>query len=130
MKRLVAFTVLFTSVCIFAQTNAPKDPRTDADKIADALKAGPVFVTKDATVVDWPTTKGRASIVFFVQDLTAGPACRELAWRIRMSLGCYDPAFFQWIKDTSRREDTAYRPCGYVLHVCREVAPDQGSSQP
>ena len=29
---------------------------TNAEKIADALRAGPVFVTKDATMLDWPPT--------------------------------------------------------------------------
>jgi len=59
MKRIAALAILFASACAIAQTDMsmPKDSRSDADKIADALKAGPEFVTKDATVVDWPKTK-------------------------------------------------------------------------
>jgi hypothetical protein len=33
-------------------------PVTDAEKIADALRAGPAFITKDATVLDWPSASG------------------------------------------------------------------------
>jgi hypothetical protein len=29
---------------------------TDKEKIADALRAGPVFITKDAVIADWPLT--------------------------------------------------------------------------
>ena len=36
----------------------PRMPVTDAEKIADALRAGPVSVTKDATLLDWPSTPG------------------------------------------------------------------------
>jgi hypothetical protein len=36
--------------------SAPDRPSTDAEKIADALRAGPRFITKDATLLDWPTS--------------------------------------------------------------------------
>src|ERR1700722_373653 len=41
-----------------AQIAGEKKPVTDSEKIADALRAGPDFVTKDATIIDWPSTKG------------------------------------------------------------------------
>lgn len=41
-----------------AQTPQAATLVTDADKIADALRAGPAFITKDATILDWPATKG------------------------------------------------------------------------
>ena len=31
-------------------------PVTDVERVADALRAGLVFVTKDATLLDWPST--------------------------------------------------------------------------
>jgi hypothetical protein len=31
-------------------------PQTDAEKIADALKGGPPYITEGATILDWPTT--------------------------------------------------------------------------
>ena len=40
-----------------AQTVA-QHPVTDSEKIADALSAGPPFITKDATILDWPSSPG------------------------------------------------------------------------
>jgi hypothetical protein len=33
-------------------------PVTDVDKISDALRAGPSFITEHATVMDWPAAPG------------------------------------------------------------------------
>jgi hypothetical protein len=50
--------VLFTATAAFAQPWTSQMPVTGAEKIADALRAGPVFVTKDATLLDWPSIPG------------------------------------------------------------------------
>ena len=50
--------ILFAvSVAASAQMNMSMNPSakmTDAQKIADALRAGPDFVTNDAVIADWP----------------------------------------------------------------------------
>src|SRR5258707_9030381 len=59
-----ALILLSATLAASAQTALPDHPSTDAEKIADALRAGPRFITKDATLLDWPTTPdeiGRAS---------------------------------------------------------------------
>jgi hypothetical protein len=56
-KKLITI-VLFAATAAFAQTTESRMPVTDAEKIADALRAGPVFITKDATLLDWPSTPG------------------------------------------------------------------------
>src|SRR5713226_10342701 len=59
--RSVARSALFwlsAALAAIAQTAPPDHPSTDAEKIADALRAGPRFITKDATLLDWPTTPG------------------------------------------------------------------------
>ena len=59
--RSVARSALFwlsAALAASAQTAPPDHPSTDAEKIADALRAGPRFITKDATLLDWPTTRG------------------------------------------------------------------------
>jgi len=48
--------VLVAAATVFAQTAESRMPVTDAEKIADALRAGPSFVTKNATLLDWPVT--------------------------------------------------------------------------
>ena|ERR1700742_4762564 len=50
-KLLIA--VLLKAVTAFAQS-PDRLPATDAEKIADALRAGPAFITTAATVRDWP----------------------------------------------------------------------------
>jgi len=47
--------ILFTAIAASAQMDMkPSAKMTDAQKIADALRAGPAFVTKDAIIEDWP----------------------------------------------------------------------------
>jgi transposase len=53
-----ALLLLSTALVANAQTASSTYPSTDAEKIADALSAGPPFITKDATLLDWPTTSG------------------------------------------------------------------------
>src|SRR5580698_6703945 len=55
MKLLT--TILLTAVTAFPQSS-DRLPVTDAEKVADALRAGPAFITKDATVLDWPSAPG------------------------------------------------------------------------
>jgi len=51
-----AENAVLDGIAAFAQAAESRMPVTDAEKIADALRAGPLFVTKDATLVDWPST--------------------------------------------------------------------------
>ena len=37
---------------------AAQKPKSDAEKIASAMQAGPKFVTQNATVLDWPSSPG------------------------------------------------------------------------
>jgi hypothetical protein len=57
VMRLALFCLLAASI-VGAQTAQSNGPTTDAAKIADALRAGPRFITENATILDWPTTKG------------------------------------------------------------------------
>ena len=52
--------VVLTAVTALAQSS-DRMPMTDAEKIADALRAGPAFIRlsqKDATLLDWPSNPG------------------------------------------------------------------------
>jgi hypothetical protein len=48
--------LLFVTIAAFAQTAESRKPVTE--KVADASRAGPEFVTKDATLLDWPAMPG------------------------------------------------------------------------
>jgi len=63
--RLMIRSFLFGAFIVLsglatAAALADEFPKSDAAKIADALRAGPDFITKDATVLDWPSSPGGA----------------------------------------------------------------------
>jgi hypothetical protein len=90
--------VLFAATVAFAQT-AERMPVTDAEKIADALRAGPPFVTKDATLLDWPAKAGGDYRVLRkgTNQWTCLPALPGLP---HDEPGCFDQVFLQFIKDS------------------------------
>ncbi len=49
---------LFVALTAGAQSTTEQLPVTDTEKIADALRAGPNFITDGATIVDYPASKG------------------------------------------------------------------------
>jgi hypothetical protein len=49
--KIVAFLILITAVA-YAQMPAAQKPKSDAEKIASAMQAGPKFVTQNATVLE------------------------------------------------------------------------------
>jgi hypothetical protein len=55
IKLLLGFVLFAATLVASAQMDTSlKKPVTDEQKIADALRAGPAFVTKDAVIADWP----------------------------------------------------------------------------
>jgi hypothetical protein len=98
MKK-IAFLALITAVIAYGQTPASPRSKPDAEKIASALEAGPKFVTRNAAVLDWPTSPGGEFRV-----LRAG----SNAWTCLPGFpegthdepGCYDQAFLQFFKDS------------------------------
>ena len=56
MTKKLALIVLAVCMTAVGQTNlTPSATMTDKQQIADALRAGPEFVTRDAVIEDWPT---------------------------------------------------------------------------
>ena len=74
-------------------------PVTDAEKIADALRAGPAFVTEKATILDWPSTPGSEYRVLRKgsNEWTCLPAFPGYP---HDEPGCFDPAFMSWVKQS------------------------------
>ena len=69
MKPMVLARLMVAAIVTSAQTSKP-GAMTDSEKIADAPRAGPRFITNDATLLDWSSTpngeyrilhKGRAT---------------------------------------------------------------------
>ena len=61
--RFAAVALMLVGRASAAQTVA-QHPVTDSEKIVDALSAGPPFITKHATILDWPSTPGGQYRVF------------------------------------------------------------------
>jgi hypothetical protein len=80
-----------------AQT-VTQHPTTDSEKIADTLSAGPPFITKDATILDWPATPGSEYRVLRkgTNEWTCLPAVPGYP---HDEPGCFDRVFMQWMKD-------------------------------
>jgi hypothetical protein len=91
--------VLFAVTAAFAQTAEARMPVTDAEKIADALRAGPVFVTKDATLLDWPSTPGSEYRVLR-KGSSQWTCLPGLPGSPHDEPGCFDQVFLQFIKDS------------------------------
>ena len=96
MKLFV--TVLLAAAGAFAQSS-DRLPVTDADKIADALRAGPEFVTRDATLLDWPSAPGGGYRVLRKgsNEWTCLPGIPAYP---HDEPGCFDPVFLHWIQDS------------------------------
>src|SRR6201997_701985 len=101
MKLLT--TIFLTAITASAQSS-DRLPVTDAEKIADALRAGPAFITKDATLLDWPSVPGgeyrllrKAS-----NEWTCLPAVPGYS---RDEPGCFDPTFLHWIRESLAGRD-------------------------
>jgi hypothetical protein len=104
MKLLT--TVLLTVVAVFAQSS-DRMPVTDAEKIADAMRAGPAFITKDATVLDWPPKPGGEYRLLRKgsNEWTCLPAIpayphNAIDAAFKAEPGCYDRIFLRWMQDS------------------------------
>jgi hypothetical protein len=104
MKLLT--TVLFTVGTASAQS-LDRLPVTDAQKIADALRAGPRFITKDATLLDWPSAAGgeyrllrKGSNEWTCLPAIPGYPHDAIDAAFKEEPGCYDPIFLRAMQDS------------------------------
>jgi hypothetical protein len=104
MKLLTPVLLLLATA--FAQSS-DRLPVTDAEKIADALRAGPAFITKDATVLDWPSAPGGEYRLLRKgsNEWTCLPAIPEYPHdaadsAFKTEPGCYDSIFLRWMQDS------------------------------
>jgi hypothetical protein len=113
---LELFVMKPTVFCVFAvltvgaltagaQSTVDHLPTTDAEKIADALRAAPKFITDGATIVDYPASKGGEFRLLRKgsSEWTCLPG--PPPGSKHDDPGCFDSVFFQWLKD-----DLAGRP--------------------
>lgn len=82
-----------------AQKSAAEYPTTDKAKIADALRAAPTFITKNATILDWPAEPNAEYRVLLAgtTEWTCLPGIVSLPHDEPM---CLDQTSLQWMKDS------------------------------
>ena len=92
-------TILLAAAAAAFAKSSDRLPVTDAEKIADALRAGPEFITKDATLLDWPLTPGAEYRILRKgsSDWTCLPGIPGYP---HDEPGCFDPEFLHWIQDS------------------------------
>ena len=98
--KLLAIVAL-TVAAAFAQSS-DRLPVTDAEKIADALRAGPAFIVKNATLLDWPSVPG-AEYRVLRKGSNKWTCLPSIPGYPHDEPGCFDPAFLQWMQDTADR---------------------------
>jgi hypothetical protein len=91
-------TLLLTVPPSFAQSS-DRLPVTDAEKIADALRAGPAFITKDATLRDWPSSPG-GEYRLLRQGSNEWTCLPSIPGYSHDEPGCFDPIFLRWMQDS------------------------------
>jgi hypothetical protein len=98
MKKF-AFLVLITAIVTNAQMPASPESKSDAEKIASALQAGPKFVTQNATLLDYPTSPSNEFRI--LRAGTNGWTCLPgFPGTTHDEPGCFDQVFLQFIKDS------------------------------
>jgi hypothetical protein len=75
--KIFAFLIFITAVT-YAQMPTSRTMKSDAEKIASAIQAGPKFVTQNATVLDWPSSHGGEFRVL-------RPCTNAWEWRVSLS---------------------------------------------
>lgn len=112
-----------------AQTNMAGHSKTDAEKIADALRAGPKFITNGATVLDWPSSPdGEYRIL---RKGTNEWACLPgVPGYTHDEPGCFDPAFMQWIKDSLAGKDPHIETVGIAYMYVGAWVPNLSGPDP
>jgi hypothetical protein len=97
--KAVIVAVLAAAVATASAQTANSHAMTDKQKIADALRAGPTFVTKDATVLDWLLKlDGEYRILRKgTGDWTCLPGNPDYP---PGDPGCFDRVFLQFVKDS------------------------------
>jgi hypothetical protein len=98
-KTQLTIFCLFAALTAGAQSTAEHLPTADAEKIADALRAAPRFITDGATIMDYPAIKGGEFRVLRKgsSEWTCLPG--PPPGSMHDDPGCFDKVFFKFVTD-------------------------------
>jgi len=122
--KMFAFLVLMTAAVAYGQMPASYKPKSDGEKIASALQSGPKFVTRNATVLDWPTSPGGEYRV--LRAGTNGWNCLPGApGAAHDEPGCFDQVFLRFIKDSIAGRTPKMQSVGISYMYAGKWVPDK-----
>ena len=101
--KVISISILAVSAILLSQNVRPqtvtdKHPVTDPEKIADALSAGPEFITKNATILDWPA-KPDGEYRVLRKGTNEWSCLPAVPGYPHDEPGCFDKVFMQFMKD-------------------------------
>ena len=99
---------------------------TDKEKVADALRAGPAFITRDAIIADWPANPKDPKSEYRIlragkSDWTCLPGIPGYSHDEPM---CLDKTSMQWIKDSLADRPTHVDQIGVMYMFSGAWVPD------
>jgi hypothetical protein len=128
VARTLGFLAFLTTATAVLSQNSSDHPVADAAKIADALRAGPPFITENATILDWPQQPSGDYRVLRrgSNDWTCLPGVPGYS---HDEPGCFDPVFLQWMKDSLAGRDPHIATVGVAyMYVGAWVPNKNGNS--
>jgi hypothetical protein len=133
LKQIVAVT-LVASLSAFAQMEMKSLGRqsTDAEKIADALRAGPLFITENAVLADRPADPKAPNAEYRIlragkSDWTCLPGIPGYPHDEPM---CMDKTSMQWIKDSLADRPVHIDQIGVMYMFSGAWVPDLHGTSP
>jgi hypothetical protein len=128
MFRLAAVAALAASLTASGQMEMKPSGHqaTDREKIADSLRAGPVFITKDAVIADWAPNPKDPNAEYRVlragkSDWTCLPGIPGYPHDEPMCLG---KTSMQWIKDSVADRPVHIDQIGVIYMLSGAWVPD------
>jgi hypothetical protein len=120
----------FLAIAAVAVSQHTSDhPLTDSARITDALRAGPHFITENATILDWPKEAGGEYRVLRkgANEWTCLPGVPGYS---HDEPGCFDPVFMQWIKDSLAGREPHITTVGIAYMYAGAWVPNKSGKRP
>jgi hypothetical protein len=127
VPRTLGLFGLLTLTAVVLSQSAPDHPVTDSTKIVDAMRAGPSFITKNATILDWPQQPGGEYRLLRkgTNEWTCLPGVPGYS---HDEPGCFDPVFMQWIKDSLAGREPHIRTVGIAYMYIGAWVPNKSQN--
>jgi len=125
-RTLSFFGFLILAAAVLAQDTADY-PNTDSAKIADALRAGPSFITNNATILDWPQ-KPSGDYRILRKGTNEWTCLPGVPGYPHDEPGCFDPVFMEWIEESLARREPHIHSMGIAYMYVGAWVPNKSGN--